>query len=283
MLLDEPKPTEISRPRSNIGILWILGFGMALALVGTLFQMVRANNLARELSFAQRSARGEIARVSEAASSATRAATSAADAASAVLEQSERRFEELSKQVDRATSAAVQQAKAEAKRNNADLTRNVDKDHQQLATDLSDLKRETSSKLDQVSNDVERTGSDLKRVVGDLGVMSGNIATNSKELSALRDLGERNYFEFDLPKAKGPMRVGDIRLILKKADPKHSRFTLEVLADDTTVEKKDRTINEPVQLYVAGTRQPYEIVVNHVKKNQVVGYLATPKVRTPRS
>src|SRR5437868_3658815 len=156
MFLDEPKPTEISRPRSNTGILWALGFGMALALVGTLFQMVRANNLARELSFAQRSARGEISRVSETASAATRAATSAADAASAALEQSERRFEELSKQVDRATFAAVQQAKAEAKRSNADLTRNLDKESQQLASDLSDLKQQTGAKLDQVSSDVEK-------------------------------------------------------------------------------------------------------------------------------
>ncbi|MGA8580036.1 MAG: hypothetical protein WB579_15230, partial [Bryobacteraceae bacterium] len=67
-----------------------------------------------------------------------------------------------------------------------------------------------------------------------------------------------------------------------EADPKRNRFTLAVLADDKRVEKKDRTINEPVQLYVAGNRQPYEIVVNDVKKNEVTGYLAIPKVTMAR-
>jgi hypothetical protein len=50
------------------------------------------------------------------------------------------------------------------------------------------------------------------------------------------------------------------------------------LADDKRVEKRDRSINEPVQFYVSRARQPYEIVVNEVQKDRVVGYLAVPKV-----
>ncbi len=53
-----------------------------------------------------------------------------------------------------------------------------------------------------------------------------------------------------------------------------------MVADDKRVEKKDRSINEPVQLYVGGGHQPYEIVVNQVKKDEMIGYLATPKVTT---
>ena len=66
--------------------------------------------------------------------------------------------------------------------------------------------------------------------------------------------------------------------MLKKTDPKKNRFTIDVIADDKTVEKKDKTINEPVQLYVGGARQPYEIVVNEVKKDTITGYVAVPKV-----
>jgi hypothetical protein len=61
-------------------------------------------------------------------------------------------------------------------------------------------------------------------------------------------------------------------------DVKRNRYTIDVLADDQRVEKKDKGANEPVQFYIAGARQPYELVINHVKNNQVVGYLATPKV-----
>jgi hypothetical protein len=77
-------------------------------------------------------------------------------------------------------------------------------------------------------------------------------------------------------------KVGDIMLTLKKSDTKRNRFTMDVMADDKHVEKKDKTMNEPVQLYVSGNLQPYEIVINQVKKDEVVGYLATPKVKVAR-
>ena len=60
------------------------------------------------------------------------------------------------------------------------------------------------------------------------------------------------------------------------------RYTVDVVADDRTVEKKDRTVNEPLQFYVSGARQPYELVVNQVSKDRISGYLATPKVRETR-
>ena len=40
--------------------------------------------------------------------------------------------------------------------------------------------------------------------------------------------------------------------------------------------------DEPAPLHVAKARQPYEIVVNQVKKDRIVGYLATPKVQASR-
>ena len=115
-------------------------------------------------------------------------------------------------------------------------------------------------------------------------MQSGYIATNGKEIAALKRLGERNIIEFNLGKSKQPQRVGDISLTLKKADPKRNKYTIEVLADDKTTEKKDRTINEPVQFYVAkGGRLPYEIVVNQVGKDKIVGYLSTPKDQVARN
>ena len=66
--------------------------------------------------------------------------------------------------------------------------------------------------------------------------------------------------------------------LTEKADPKRNRYTIAVLSDDKLVEKRDKTINEPVQLYTGSSKQPYEIVVNQVNKDGVKGYLATPKV-----
>lgn len=148
----------------------------------------------------------------------------------------------------------------------------------EVKTDLAKV----DTKVDTTKSELDKTIADLRKTTGDLGIQSGLIATNSKELSALKSLGERNYFDIKLPKTKQPVKVGDIMLQLKKADQKRNRYTIEVTADDKKTEKKDKTVNEPVQFLVAGARQPYEIVINEVSKDMVTGYLATPKVREPR-
>jgi hypothetical protein len=109
------------------------------------------------------------------------------------------------------------------------------------------------------------------------------IATNGKELAALRALGERNYVEFKLAKEKTPRKVGDIQMRLKAADPKKNRYTVEVIADDKMVEKKDKTINEPVQFMLSRATLPYELVVNEVRKDMISGYVSSPKVQQTRS
>ncbi len=261
MSADEPK-------RSHTGIIVLLFIGLAVALTANVYQFVRAEQVSRQVEQLRLSTQNQIAKLN--------------DSATAALEENQQRLEALKNQVQGATAATLQQAKSEVRRTSSQLSHSLEQKHQEAMNQLSDLKENTSSKIDQVSGDLEKTGTDLKRVMGDLGVMSGEVATNSKQLATLRELGERNYFEFDLSKTKEPQRVGDIRVLLKNADPKHNRFTVAVYADDKVVEKKDRMINEPVQLYVAGSRQPYEIVVNQVKKNEVIGYLATPKMRTPR-
>jgi len=148
----------------------------------------------------------------------------------------------------------------------------------EVSTDVTNVKTEVSS----TKSELDKTIADLKRVTGDLGVTSGLVATNGKELSALKALGERNYFEFKLGKTKTPQKYGDVSIQVKKVDTKHNKYTIDVYADDKKVEKKDKSINEPVQFYTSKARQPYEIVVNSVGKDQIVGYLATPKVQESR-
>jgi len=150
-------------------------------------------------------------------------------------------------------------------------------------TDITSAVGTVKTDVAATRSDLDRTISDLRRTTGDMGVMSGLIATNSRELQALRELGERDYYEFTLTKANVPQKVGDIQVMVKKTDPKKNRFTLEILVEDKKVEKKDRNLNEPVQFYVVSkARQPYELVVNEIRKSQVVGYLAVPKLKSAR-
>jgi len=208
----------------------------------------------------------------------------------------------------RAASIAASSSKAEAQKYADQLARELaaeqKRQEQQVASQFSDVKTEVQgvntsanakiadvsgevtsvkSNLESTRSELEKTIGNLKKVTGDLGETSGYVATNMKELAALKRLGERNYFEFNLAKTKTPQKVGDVTLLLKKTDQKRNKYTLEVFADDKRTEKKDRNINEPVQFYVAKARQPYELVVNEVGKDVIKGYLATPKDQIARN
>lgn len=145
-----------------------------------------------------------------------------------------------------------------------------------IAGDVSTAKGD----IEATRKDLEATKSGLQRVVGDAGVMSGLIARNREDLEELKRRGERNYYEFDIRKTNTPHKVGPIQVRLNKVDVKRSKFTLTLLADDKTIEKKDRTVNEPVQFYSGGSRGRgglHEIVVFEVTKDRAAGYLSTPK------
>jgi len=144
-----------------------------------------------------------------------------------------------------------------------------------VATDVSGAKKD----IEATRTDLEATKTKLERATGDMGVMSGLIAKNHDDLEELRRRGDRNYYEFTIQKSKTPQRVGPVQIALNKSDQKKSKYTMTVLVDDKSIEKKDKTAGEPVQFYVKGSARltPYEIVVFEVGKNQINGYLATPK------
>jgi chromosome segregation ATPase len=234
--------------------------------------------------------------------SALKEATSATTASHRhSLDSLKEELEAARQQANQAAGHAKQEAQAHADQLAKQLSEAQAKQQAQVQSQLTDVQQQASTantKIGEVSGDVtavktdlgstkaelEKTVANLNKVQGDLGVTSGYVATNGKELEALKRLGDRNYFQFTLVrKDKQPKRVGDISLKLKSVDKKHNKFTLEVLADDKTVEKRDKGINEPLQFYVAKAKQPYELVVNEVGKDQITGYLTTPKDTTPRN
>jgi len=292
----ETQDEYIETGKSHKTAIVVLAVGLAAALAGDGYLLVRSNHLNDEISRTQNSAQTQISKLNEATST--------------LLQQEQSRLDQLAQQVkldmkgvSDSAGVAIRRARLEAQKRGQDLSSKLTEQQEQVATELSQIKDTTSSKFNEVTTDVngvkanvenvkatvataqsdiDKTSADLKRAMGDMGVMSGLIATNSKDLDTLRALGERNYFEFDITKQQNAKKVGDVTLTLKKTDPKRSRFTLDVLADDRHLEKKDKTVNEPVQLYVSGNMQPYEIVVNQVTKDHITGYLATPKVKIAR-
>jgi chromosome segregation ATPase len=124
---------------------------------------------------------------------------------------------------------------------------------------------------------LEETKAQLQRTIGDLGVQSGLIANTRGDLEVLKHKGDRQYYEFTLLKGANPQAFSTVALQLKKTDPKKGKYTLNVTADDRTIEKKDRNASEPVQFYTGREHMLYEMVVWTVDKNKITGYLSTPK------
>jgi chromosome segregation ATPase len=278
---------------SGSGIKIPILFGLVLALIaGNVYLFLQIDGLKKDLAKTQEMLLDEVGRVKETSTVTTAAAR--------------RNIETLKTELDEArrqAAAAVGQAKVDATKHADEVARRLEQQQraadQAVRSEISKVDEkantantqvgEVSKEVSSVKSDLSSTKSELDKTIatlsstrGDMGVQSGLIATNSKELAALKALGERNYFEFTLGKTKAPQRVGDILVQLKKVDVKRNRYTIEIVADDKKTEKKDKTVNEPVQFYTSKARQPYEMVVNEVRKDTIVGYLATPKVTIAR-
>ncbi len=149
-----------------------------------------------------------------------------------------------------------------------------------VSTEVSSVRSDVGSVKTDVASaktDLADTRTLLQRTIGDAGVMSGLIARNHDELEVLKHRGDRTYYEFTLHKNAPPTLFATVKLQLKKTNEKKSRFNLVVSADDRNIEKKDKTIDEPVQFYTGKDPVLYELVVNNVGKDMVTGYLSVPK------
>ncbi len=229
---------------------------------------------ARQLQALQHQLEEEGARAAQAATQAGSAAKKYSEQLAKKISEEQRKQMENQMQLQQEHHRMLTSQLGEMRQNATDTSTQISG----LAGDVSTVKTDVT----QTRSDLEKTIHELRSVRGDMGLQSGLIATNARELAALKALGDRDYFEFQLAKTKAPQKIGDVAMQLKKSDWQRNRYTIELLADDKKVEKKDRNVNEPVQFYVTRVKQPYEIVVNEVRNDRIIGYLSAPKMRMSR-
>jgi hypothetical protein len=170
-----------------------------------------------------------------------------------------------------------------ARKQNKSATAAVDQKVDGLA---SSVKAQLASKAN--TDDVNKLNGDVSGVKSDLDATKNNlqmarsemgtlIARNHDEIDQLRRMGQRDYYEFTITRKGGSKKVGSIQMELKDTNTKKNQFTINVLADDNSFEKKNRSVNEPIFFYTGGTRAATELVVNKVTKTTATGYLSVPK------
>jgi hypothetical protein len=159
----------------------------------------------------------------------------------------------------------------------------VDKKVTNLATSV---KAELATKAN--SEDVNKLNGDVSGVKTDLDATKNSIqmarsemgtliARNHDEIDQLRRMGQRDYFEFTVQRKAGAQKVGSIQVQLRDTNTKKNQYTINVLADDKSFEKKNRSVNEPIFFYTGGSRAALELVINKVTKSTATGYLSVPK------
>jgi len=145
----------------------------------------------------------------------------------------------------------------------------------QLATKAStDDVNKLNGDVNGVKTDLDATKDSIQMARSEMGTL---IARNHDEIDQLRRMGQRDYFEFTVTRKAGAEKVGSIQVELKDTNTKKNQYTINVLADDKSFEKKNRSVNEPIFFYTGGSHAALELVVNKVSKSAASGYLSVPK------
>ena len=141
---------------------------------------------------------------------------------------------------------------------------------------IADDQRQIQETKDSVQKTRMELEGNLQSTRDDLNT---SIAKNHEELVALEKKGERNYYEFDLRKAKQFQRVGPMSISLRKSNTKHEYCDLAMIVNDSEVSKKHVNLYEPVLFYPEASSQPVEVVINSIGKDAARGYISEPKYK----
>jgi uncharacterized protein (DUF2141 family) len=177
------------------------------------------------------------------------------------------------------TQGQLKKARAEAAKAVEDTTEKLTaldtNVHSELATKAAtdDLKN-VDTKVVGVRTDLDTTRDDLKMARSEMGTL---IARNHDEIDQLRRLGERDYVEFTIAGKNKPQKVGNLTVELKGVNEKRGQYSVAMTAEDRSLIKKNRAMNEPIFFYLSGTKIPEELVINKVGKDTVSGYVSIPK------
>lgn len=269
---DKYIPTEpAQKRRSGYAVIFV---ALAALAIGEIYGLTRISAMRDSLENQQAAMRKEIE--GQFTGKLARLESSNAQQLSALradLDQTAEHMGSTGKELNHARAMVTRlqkQQQQEADELKAEIAKKADDEKVgALSQDVSNAKTDlagTKQSVDQLSKDLGMAKSEFGTL----------IARNHDDIEALRKLGDRDYFEFTLAKNQ-KQNLGGVGLTLKKTNVKHSRFDLNLFADDLQIEKKSRTVNEPIFFYVTGSKKPYELVVNKVESDRVTGYLSTPK------
>ncbi|MBZ5574565.1 MAG: hypothetical protein LAO09_22135 [Acidobacteriia bacterium] len=263
-MADEGQPEVHTGSESTAGK-WILLLLAVIYVAGSAYFLFTLRTRLDEMGKGQAAGNAQIAELTKRMQSAE----ADSETLARQLGMTKKELADRSAELQRQQHAAEQRLSEEQKKQISAVSGDI----ANVKTDVGGVKTDVASTKTELAATIAK----LQSTIGDLGVQSGLIAHTRDDLEALKHRGDRNYYEFTLVKGAAPQAISTVSLQLKKTDPKKGKFTLNVTADDKTIEKKDRNVAEPIQFYTGRDHMLYELVVWSVDKKQATGYLSTPK------
>jgi hypothetical protein len=264
----EPEPQAVPPEKSSL-LKWVLLAAAAIYVIASLYLMydMRTRILTLEQKqVAMQSAQDDLGKRLHATSSEFK------QALTSEVGLTKQQLAARTAELERQQKAAAAKLAAEQSQQGKQIAA-VSGEVSSVKTDVGSAKTD----IQKTQTDLQATNAKLEKTIGDLGVQSGLVAHNASELDILKHKGDRNYYDFTLRKKSKPTPVSTVSLQLKNVDAKKSQFTLTVIADDKPIDKKNRTVGEPLQFYTGRDRMLYEVVVFTANKDSITGYLSTPK------
>ena len=263
-----PEPDEqvaaVEDVPSNTGK-WILLILAIIYVAGTLYFLFQLRGQVTTLTKSNQASKAEIAELTKRLQASEANDEALAQQFGMTKKEMSARAAELQRQQRAAVARMAEEQKQQINQVSGEISG--------VKTDVGGVKTDVASARAELA----ATKARLESTIGDLGVQSGLIAHTRDDLEILKHKGDRNYYEFTLLKGAKPQPVSTVSLQLKKADAKRGKYTMNVTADDRTIEKKDRNVSEPIQFYTGRDHYLYELVVWTVDKKKITGYLSTPK------
>jgi hypothetical protein len=159
----------------------------------------------------------------------------------------------------------------------------VDPRLDRLQGQLTETQKDLASTREELAAAREQSGKDKEELDGKINSarddLNSSIARTHDDVVALQKRGELNIYEFKLTKSKQIYRVGPLNLSLRSTSAKHKTYDLAMMVDDNALTKNHVNLYEPVWITLSDRPQPVQLVVNHVEKNEIEGYVSEPKYR----
>jgi len=274
----EPLPMDYPPPRTHGGKLLAISLVLLALAIIQVYTLVKMASLRASLEAQQANTREELTTrfqdtLARQLGVLQRANAEQLGALKEELDATAQRMGSTGKELNRARAMVSRLQKQQQQEVDSLRGELAQKANQEQLGALTQDVTATRTDLDSTRKALDSTRSELGMTRTEFGTL---IARNHDEIEQLRKMGDRDYYEFNLSRNQ-PQHVAGVILDLKKTKLKRHRFSLNLTVDELEVEKKDRTINEPIFFYVGGVKKPFEIVVNGVKSDQVRGYLSTPK------